>query len=392
MLRARQALADDATREGRFRMIEEIATKPEWKIHPGLPGRDYHDPEIWELEKARIFSRSWYCVGREEQVADAGDYLTHDVAGESVIVIRGKDGELRAFANVCRHRGSRLLSKPSGCVRAITCPYHAWTYGLDGSLRATPNVLEEDGLPREQYGLYPIALETWQGFVFVSLAETPRPLLDALASEPDGPLDYDRYRLGELRLAHRIVYEVEANWKIIIDNYNECLHCPSVHPELVKIVPLYGKGMVMDPEREDVGATLDEGLDAFTLSGTTPLPRLPGLSELDGRTYYGYSIFPNLLVNLTPTGVMVYFLHPTSPSHTTVVSEYLYRPETIESAEFDPSDMVEFIDLVSRQDWAVCENAQRGVTSRYFERGVYPPQDSLLHVFAERYLAERDRA
>jgi Rieske 2Fe-2S family protein len=149
--------------------------------------------------------------------------------------------------------------------------------------------------------------------------------------------------------------------------------------------------MVLDPAREDVGATLDDGLDAFTLSGTTSLPRLPGLSELDGRTYYGFSIFPNLLVNLTPTGVMVYFLHPTSPSHTTVVSEYLYRPETIERGDFDPSEMVEFIDLVSRQDWDVCENAQRGVASRYFERGVYPPQDSLLHLFAERYLAERDR-
>jgi Rieske 2Fe-2S family protein len=372
-------------------MLEDVQLAPEWKIHPGLPGRDYHAPEIWELEKARIFSRSWYCVGREEQLAGAGDYLTHDVADESVIVIRGKDDELRAFANVCRHRGSRLLNESSGRVRAITCPYHAWTYGVEGALRATPNVLEEDGLPREEYGLYPIALETWQGFVFVSLAQAPRPLLDALAAEPDGPLDYDRYRLGELRLAHRIVYEVEANWKIIIDNYNECLHCPSVHPELVKIVPLYRKGMVMDPAKEDVGATLDEGLDAFTLSGTTSLPRLPGLSEIHGRTYYGYSIFPNLLVNLTPTGVMVYSLHPTSPSHTTVVSEYLYRPETIESPEFDPSDMVEFIDLVSRQDWSVCENAQRGVTSRYFERGVYPPQDSLLHLFAERYLAERDR-
>ena len=297
-------------------MLEDVHLAPEWKIHPGLPGRDYHAPEIWELEKARIFSRSWYCVSREEQLAGAGDYLTHDVADESVIVIRGKDDELRAFANVCRHRGSRLLNESSGRVRAITCPYHAWTYGVEGDLRATPNVLEEDGLPREEYGLYPIALETWQGFVFVSLAQAPRPLLDALAAEPDGPLDYDRYRLGELRLAHRIVYEVEANWKIIIDNYNECLHCPSVHPELVKIVPLYRKGMVMDPAKEDVGATLDEGLDAFTLSGTTSLPRLPGLSEIHGRTYYGYSIFPNLLVNLTPTGVMVYSLHPTSPSHT----------------------------------------------------------------------------
>jgi len=149
--------------------------------------------------------------------------------------------------------------------------------------------------------------------------------------------------------------------------------------------------MVYDPSRNDPGVTLDEGLYSFTMDGTSNLPQLPDLSALDCRTYYGYSIFPNLLVNLLSTGVMAYFLHPTSPSHTTVISEYLYRPETIQRDDFDPSDMVEFLDLVSRQDWDVCENAQRGVTSRYFERGVYPPQDALLHRFAERYLSERDK-
>jgi phenylpropionate dioxygenase-like ring-hydroxylating dioxygenase large terminal subunit len=371
-------------------MLEEVVTDSIWRIHPGLPGRDYHAQDVWELEQERIFGRSWYCVGREQQVAGAGDYFTHEIAGESVIVIRGKDGAIRAFANVCRHRGSRLLND-SGCVNAIKCPYHAWTYGLDGQLNATPNVLKEDGLPREEYGLYAIALETWQGFIFISLAAEPEPLLDKLAMEGDGPLDYDRYRLDELRVAHTIVYEVEANWKIVIDNYNECLHCPSVHPELVKLVPIFRKGMVFDPARNDPGVTLDDGMYSFTMSGTSELPQLPGLSELDCRTYYGYAIFPNLLVNLLSTGVMVYYLYPTSASHTRIVSEYLYRPETIEREDFDPSDMVEFLDLVSRQDWEVCENAQRGVTSRFFERGVYPPQDALLHRFAERYLAERDR-
>jgi Rieske 2Fe-2S family protein len=374
-------------------MLEEVVIDPTWKIHPGLAGRDYHAQDVWELEQERIFSRNWYCVGREEQVTGAGDYLTSEVARESVIVIRGKDGELRAFANVCRHRGSRLLSEPSGCVNsAIKCPYHAWTYGFDGALIGTPNVLKEDGLPREEYGLYPIALETWQGFVFVSLAAEPEPLLDALAKEGDGPLDYDRYGLDELRVAHTIVYEVEANWKIVVDNYNECLHCPSVHPELVKLVPIFRKGMVYDPARNDPGVTLDEGMYSFTMSGASELPQLPGLSDLDCRTYYGYAIFPNLLVNLLSTGVMVYYLYPTSPSHTRIVSDYLYRPETLEREDFDPSDMVEFLDLVSRQDWDVCENAQRGVTSRYFERGVYPPQDTLLHRFAERYLEERNRS
>ena len=363
-------------------------TKP--TIQPGLPGRDYHGREIFELEKERIFFHGWFCVGRQEQLPNPGDFLTQEIADESVIVIRTKDGDIQAFANVCRHRGTRLLEEPSGHVKnAIVCPYHAWTYSTEGRLVGTPNVHAEDGLPRSEYSLWPVALQVWEGFLFVSFAPQPSPLLEELAKDPDGPLDYERYGVGDLRSARTIVYEVEANWKILIDNFNECLHCPTVHPELVKIVPLYRKGIVLDPNRDDGGVTLADGLYTFTIDGTSKLPQLPDLADIDRRTYYGYAVFPNLLVNLFSTGVMAYTLYPRSPSHTTVVSDYLYRPETIEQESFDPNDMVEFLDLVSRQDWDVCERAQRGVRSRFFTRGVYPPQDALLHRFAERYLASR---
>ena len=363
-------------------------TKP--MIRPGLPGRDYHGQEIFELEKERIFFHGWFCVGRQEQLPNPGDFLTQEVADESVIVIRTKDGDIQAFANVCRHRGTRLLEEPSGHVKnAIVCPYHAWTYSTEGRLVGTPNVHAEDGLPRNEYGLWPVALQAWEGFLFVSFSSQPSPLLEELSKDPDGPLDYGRYRVGDLRAARTIVYEVEANWKILIDNFNECLHCPTVHPELVKIVPLYRKGIVVDPNRDDGGVTLADGLYTFTIDGTSKLPQLPDLADIDRRTYYGYAVFPNLLVNLFSTGVMAYTLYPRSPSHTTVVSDYLYRVETIEEESFDPNDMVEFLDLVSRQDWDVCERAQRGVRSRFFTRGVYPPQDALLHRFAERYLASR---
>jgi glycine betaine catabolism A len=363
-------------------------TKP--TIHPGLPGRDYHGREIFELEKERIFFHGWFCVGRQEQLPNPGDFLTQEIADESVIVIRTKDGDIRAFANVCRHRGTRLLEEPSGHVKnAIVCPYHAWTYSTEGRLVGTPNVHAEDGLPRNEYGLWPVTLQAWEGFLFVSFSPQPSPLLEELSKDPDGPLDYGRYRVSDLRAARTIVYEVEANWKILIDNFNECLHCPTVHPELVKIVPLYRKGIVLDPNRNDGGVTLADGLYTFTIDGTSKLPQLPDLADIDRRTYYGYAVFPNLLVNLFSTGVMAYTLYPRSPSHTTVVSDYLYRPETIEEESFDPNDMVEFLDLVSRQDWDVCERAQRGVRSRFFTRGVYPPQDALLHRFAERYLESR---
>jgi Rieske 2Fe-2S family protein len=152
---------------------------------------------------------------------------------------------------------------------------------------------------------------------------------------------------------------------------------------------MFRKGMVFDPERPDLGATLADGLTTFTMSGTSSLPTLPGLTATDCRTYWGYSIMPNVMMNLVSTGAMVYTLYPRGPAHTTIVSEYLYRPETIAESGFDCSDMVEFLDLVSLQDWSVCERAQRGVSSKGFIEGVYPPQDALLHRFAERYLAMR---
>jgi Rieske 2Fe-2S family protein len=307
--------------------------------------------------------------------------------------VRARGGGLRAFYNVCRHRGTLLCDEPAGRLRgAIVCPYHAWSYSLEGDLLATPNVGTDAGLDRGSLGLRAIALDSWDGFLFVNLDPGARPLRDELAREPAAPLSYARYRTSELRTARRIVYEVRANWKIVHDNYNECLHCPAVHPELAKIVPLYRRGLVLDPARADGGATLDEGLHTFTESGRSRLPALPGLSELDRRTYYGYSILPNLLVNLLSTGVMSYTLYPRAADHTTILSEYLFRPEAIASPGFDCGDMVAFLDLVSVQDWGVCERAQRGQRSRGFVQGVLPPPDSLLHAFAQRYLAERGPA
>lgn len=357
---------------------------------PGLPGRDYHDPSVWQRERETVFQRSWFCVGRAEEIERPGDYLARDVAGTGVLVVRGKDGVVRAFYNVCRHRGTVLCDEGVGSTKgAFSCPYHNWVYDLEGRLIGTPNVRDTEDFDRSRYPLRSVACDEWEGFVFVHLGPDPQPLLDQLADEPDGPLEYERYHVGELRLGRRIEYEVRANWKIIHDNFNECLHCPGVHPELSNLVPMYRKGMVFDPDRPDLGATLDDGYSTFTLSGTSSLPILPDLTDLDRRTYWGYSVFPNVMMNLVSTGAMVYTLYPRGPALTTIVSEYLFRPESVDAPDFDCSDMVDFLDLVSVQDWAVCERAQRGVGSPGFVQGVYPPQDAFLHRFAERYLRVR---
>ena len=359
--------------------------------YPGLTSRQYTDPDVFELEREHVFDRQWFCVGRSEELPEPGCFVHRDVPGDSLLLTRDLDGVVHAFYNVCRHRGSVLVEEAAGRVRkALTCPYHSWVYGLDGRLLGTPNVGADDGLDREAYGLRAIGVEEWEGYLFVSHAPTDaRPdLLGNLGREPDEPLSYGRFRIGELRLGHRITYEVEANWKIVWENYNECLHCPGVHPELVQMVPLFRRGLVADDDDATVLATLADGYDAFTLSGTTTLPHLPGLDPIDGRTYYGAGIFPNLMINMRATGVTSFTLYPRAVDHTTVVSDYLYRPETIASADFDPSEMIGFLDLVARQDWEICARAQRGAGSKGFDRSVYPPQERYVHLFAERYREE----
>jgi len=371
-------------------MVDQMLVNAMQRTHPGLPARDYFDEVVWRREQETVFTNGWFCIGRSEELTAPGDYLAREVAGERVLAIRGKDGEVRAFYNVCRHRGSVLCEDERGNTKgAVVCPYHNWAYDLEGKLVGTPNVREDDDFDRADHPLRRIATREWAGFVFVCQAEEPRPLEEQFATMPDEPLSYERYGLDQLRVAHRIVYEVEANWKILHDNFNECLHCPGVHPELVALVPMFRKGMVYDAERADSGATLEEGITTFTMSGSTDLPTLPGITALDCRTYWGYGIFPNMLMNLTPTGAMSYTLYPRSPTHTTIVSEYLFRPETIAEPGFDCADMVELLDLVSVQDWAVCERAQRGVVSKGFVQGVYPPLDGGLYRFATDYLAAR---
>jgi Rieske 2Fe-2S family protein len=356
-------------------------------LRSSLPGRDYHSQEIFELERERIFHAKWVCVGREEQLPNPGDFVVRKVIDESVLIVRGRSGELRAFYNVCRHRGSQLCDAASGSFgRFILCPYHAWSYTLDGRLNGTPNVGEVEDFDREDFPLHSIALDTWDGFVFVNLAEKRRPLVEQLGRVAS---EFARYRVGNLRRGHVIEYDVAANWKIIVENYSECLHCPSVHPELCEIVPLYRRGLVVDC-LDDWGSRMSEGATTFTRSGRSSLPGLPGLSDEDRRTYYGSVAFPNLVLNFHSDHVMTYLLEALTPTRTRVVSEFLFTPETIADANFDPSEVVEFWDRIGVQDWEVCERAQRGVMSRSFQFGIYPPQDHFVYDFNQIYLRERD--
>ena len=360
----------------------------DWRPRPTLSGADYTSDAVWAEERERIWFGGWVCIGRDAEVPAARDYLVRDLAGESIFVVRNDAGDLHGFYNVCAHRGTRLLDDEPACGRlgrAIKCPYHAWSYDLEGRLIGTPNVHEDEQFERGDYPLHAIAVATYAGFLFVNLDRSAPPLEDWLAAGVEHITDFERYRMGELRVARRLVYEVEANWKILGENYNECLHCPTIHPELVQAIPLYRRGEVWDGETPDGGNLMRDGATSFTLTGGSALPPFPGLREHDYRMYYGTFQFPNLLVNLHPDAVMTYRLDPRGPGRTTVTSEFLFRPEAIAGPGFDPEPVVEFWDLVSRQDWAVCERAQRGVGSRAYTSGVYPRNDRLVFDFNERW-------
>jgi Rieske 2Fe-2S family protein len=369
---------------------EEVADlrnrAPNWTPQPTLSGTDYVSDEVYEDERQRIWFGDWICVGRSEEIPNRGDYAVKDVAGESIFLTRNEDGEIRAFYNVCSHRGTKFLDDGAGNVRkAFRCPYHAWTYDLNGCLIGTPNVQEDEYFERSQFPLHGITVEDYAGFLFVNMSAEPRPLFDALTDGAETITTFGRYKMDELRVGVRIVYEVAANWKIIVENFNECLHCPTIHPELVKVVPLYRFGEVWDEQVPDDGNGMVEGATSFTRTGQSELPKFPDLDPDDYRMYYGMFSFPNLMLNLHPDAAMYYIAYPKGPGHTQVVSEYLFRPETIESENFKPEPVVEFWDLISKQDWAVCTRAQTGVGSRAFTTGVYPRQDRFLFWFNEQY-------
>jgi glycine betaine catabolism A len=365
-----------------------------WRPRPTLTGADYSSQGVYEEERERLFFRGWMCIGRSAEVETPGEYLVRDLAGESVFVVRNREGELRGFYNVCAHRGTKLLDDEPACGqlgKAIKCPYHAWSYDFDGRLLATPNVQEDEQFERGDYRLHGVAVGEHAGFLFVSLADDAQPLDAWLRNSNETIMDFERYRMGELRLGKRISYDVAANWKIIVENYNECLHCPTIHPELVQVIPLFRKGEVWDGETLDGGNLMLEGFTSFTTTGTSELPKFPGLLDADYGMYYGVFQFPNLMVNMHPDSVMTYLLYPKGPARTIVVSEFYFRPEALALPGFDPSPTVDLWDLISRQDWTVCERAQLGVSSRSFKSGVYPRKDRLLWDFNQRWRRELGR-
>jgi glycine betaine catabolism A len=359
--------------------LRQAGAAAEIPLEPSLPGPSYTAEREFAREREAVLFADWFCVGREESVPGPGDYLTADVAGESILVVRDAGG-LAGFYNLCRHRGSRLvpvaMSQPAasearrGCLGgSIRCPYHGWTYGLDGSLRAAP-FLPELRRYRDRLALHPVGVTTWGGFVFVRLGPAGAQLQAQLNGADDR---LAAYPLAQLRTGRRIRYEVAANWKVILENYNECYHCGPVHPELCELVPAFRRG---GAELDwDAGIPHRDGAYTFTLTGTTRRAPFPGLPAAARTRHLGELILPNLMLSLSADHVAAFTVWPHDAGHTTVVCDFLFHPDEIAREDFDASDAAEFWDLVNRQDWAICEQVQDGMRSRMFTAGYLAPME-----------------
>ncbi len=357
-------------------------------MEKSLPSHYYTAPEIFEREKNLIFAQDWFCAGREEQLPLPGNSIVLEIAGESVLVVRTMKGELRAHYNVCRHRGARLCATgndtnwdvylqggvtSSGSIR---CPYHQWTYNLEGQLLGAPYLKDAEGFRKEDFSLYPVGADTWGGFFFLNLS------LPATADEKSGVRTQlgpavertRRYPLAALRTGHGITYDVAANWKLIMENYNECYHCGGLHPELCEIVPDFKQAGGSNLNWED-GIPHRAGAYTFTKTGTTNRSPFPGLSEEEKVRHKGELCFPNLMLSLACDHVAAFLLWPMAQDRTRIVCNFLFHPEEIAKPTFDTADAVQFWDLVNRQDWAICERVQRGVSSRVHKFGYYAPME-----------------
>ena len=354
-----------------------------------LPPRSFTDPDVlaWELE--HVFRRGWIGACHIDQLAGRGRYVMIELGAESVLIVADEDGLPRAFVNSCRHRGSRIVDSPEGTVRRLQCPYHAWAYGFDGTLRNAPFTEGLEDFDRACFGLKSVRLAVVEGLVLLDLSgEAPSPaehvgeLRDHLA----------HYRLGDLRRGARIVYEVEANWKLIAENYSECLHCPGVHPELNRLSHYLSGESVTGPGAW-CGGSMKLSADAETMAregGTNHRPPIRGLSEEDLRSVYYYLLFPNVLVSLHPDYVMLHTLWPRAADRTEVVCEWYFERATLVADGFDPQDAVDFWDQVNREDWDICALNQRGLRNRDATAGRYTGQEDDVHDFdvmvAGRYL------
>ncbi|HEV2292003.1 MAG TPA: SRPBCC family protein [Gemmatimonadales bacterium] len=322
-----------------------------------IPSSWYVDPRFHALERDAVFGANWQLVGRLDQVERPGQFLVGTVADEPIIVVRGKDGALRAFFNVCRHRGGPLAFC-DGQASALRCQYHGWTYLLDGSLRGVPQMDRSELFDKKDFGLTPVAVDTWEGLVFVHLGPKPAPVARTFAGilERIGPR-----ALAGMQFARRVNYEVACNWKVYVDNYLEGYHVPFVHPELATLL--------------DYAGYTTETFDRYSLQSSPMTGEGSPYDTAGGTaTAYYYFVFPNVMLNILPGRLQTNVVQPLGPDRCRVVFDYFYQRAGSAALEAQVEADVAYSDKVQEEDREICEHVQRGLSSRAYDRGRFSPE------------------
>jgi Rieske 2Fe-2S family protein len=358
-----------------------------------LPSTWYFDPAQYARELEIIWYCDWVCVGRLDDLRLSGDFIVETVGDESLILTRDREGRPRAYHNACRHRGSRLCAAPRGRFAngRIVCPYHAWTYALSGELVATPKMDLPADFHRDDYALYEAQVDTWGGFLFVNLDERPAcTLTEFLGEEAE---NVERWPLAGLVSVHREVSTLACNWKVFWENYSECYHCPGIHPELCRVVPLYREGLqsytdsrtpLPADQAQDTRPRVAPGFVTWTLDGQSKLPLIEGPNAADRALGVVFASFTaSLFVVAHPDYVRSVRIMPRGPERVELTVDWLLPPGVAERHPQELERMVELGHLVVAQDGRVCEINQQGLRSRRFREGVLMPQEQSVHEFHE---------
>ncbi|PZR00828.1 MAG: ring-hydroxylating oxygenase subunit alpha [Cereibacter sphaeroides] len=354
-----------------------------------LPSAAYLSPEWFAREQRGIWAREWVYVGRLGDLKP-GTMRRVALAGENLILVRAPDGKVTAFHNTCRHRGAELCSEAERAVgRLITCPYHAWSYATDGRLISTAHATPTADFRKEENGLYAVALREWNGFLFLCLADNPPEF------KPDlGVHALDNWPMADLVTGHRLEKVLDCNWKVFWENYNECLHCPGIHPELSDMVPIYKKGIMSEqeapdwtPEHEHHG-TLKEGALTWSIDGKPCGPEFPNLTAQERANGHNFvTLYPTMFIVAHVDYVRAVSLMPIGPEQTRLTAEWMFPAETLAQPGFDMAHVTDFATIVLMQDGAACEMNQRGLRSSRHARGRLMPQEFDIHRFHQWVLS-----
>ena len=351
-----------------------------------LSGEYYTSNEIFELEKERVFG-GWVCLGHMSRIPKPGNYFVIDVLGESLIVVRDMSQEIHAYHNVCSHRGTKMFQENGGKAcetqhQTLKCPYHSWAYFVaDGFLIKPDSMKGVEGFNAVEHGLTSVPVYVWEGLIFVNFAKKPVPFEKAYA-----PLigKFSKWNMANLKLFEPMRYVVEANHKHVVQNFSECDHCPSIHPELNRRLTFTGSQNDLT-EGPILGGYFTIKGESMTMSGRRCARLVGDLGDDVDKAYY-YSIMPNLLLGIHPDYVIADILLPISPSVTVVVSEWLFNPASFNDADFFPRDAIKFWDITNTEDWEACKWMQQGVSLKAHKPGWYSKRESLLQAYDRYYL------